>query len=36
MPGTALELLDRIWDEVKERERQGDEGCFGVATATLT
>lgn len=22
MPGTALELLDRIWDEVKERERQ--------------
>ena len=23
MPGTALELLDRIWDEVKERERQG-------------
>ena len=23
MPGTALELLDRIWDEVKERERLG-------------
>ena len=23
MPGTALELLDQIWDEVKERERQG-------------
>lgn len=23
MPGTALELLDRIWDEVKERERKG-------------
>ena len=23
MPGTALELLDQIWDQVKERERQG-------------
>ena len=23
MPGTALELLDRIWDEVKDREREG-------------
>ncbi len=23
MPGTALELLDRIWDEVKDREHEG-------------
>ena len=28
MPGTALELLDRIWDEVKDREREGLQSYF--------